>query len=112
LDELIPRSTLLAIPLVGGDPWASTRDRVASRVEWAHGPHMLIEIGVTRSPRKPGSTWNGFRPGGIVWGPAVKKILWLDRPCQGEPPASHPGRLISLDARVLKQSGYGAAEAA
>jgi hypothetical protein len=28
-----------------------------------------------------------------------------------EQPASPPGRLISLDARVLKQSGYGAAEA-
>jgi hypothetical protein len=32
--------------------------------------------------------------------------------CQGEQRASHPGRLISLDARVLKQSGYAAAEAA
>jgi hypothetical protein len=54
----------------------------------AKGFSGVAEVGA------PGGAWHRV-------GPAVKKTFWLDRPCQGEQPRSHPGRLISLDARVL-----------
>jgi hypothetical protein len=78
-----------------------------------HGPEdyaeYAVSVGAVSAQRRIRSV-TAFDQVASYGGPAVK--FWLDRPCQSEQPASHPGRLISLDARVLKQSGYGAAEAA
>jgi hypothetical protein len=52
-------------------------------------------------------------PGRLIKsGGASAQAVWLPPCAQNFQPASHPGDSLSLEVRVLKQSGYGAAEAA
>jgi hypothetical protein len=63
--------------------------------------------------RRQKGTFATSRGLGNIKSSKVREVDLQGRSCAApELGASHPVRLVGLDARVLKQSGYGAAEAA